>query len=191
MNRVLYELRLSQDLRHRFFKSPTKVAAEYNLDPTETAALRTVLDENVDALRSLKPHPLVDAGAHALGMLMSLVVVQSRNASLAGPRVNWNSASNSVFLCACLEYRWQGYEKNHSRLGTSRNLGVGSSASRTGRTRSGPVQWTYTTSERNTKVQLSVVARGLSHPWGLVFLPNGDMLVTERPGSVRLLQNAN
>lgn len=77
LNRVLYELRLSQDLRRRFFKSPTKVAQEYNLNPTETAALRTVLDENVDALRSLKPHPLVDAGAHALGMLMSLVVVQA------------------------------------------------------------------------------------------------------------------
>lgn len=77
LNRVLYELRLSQDLRRRFFKSPTNVAKEYNLNPTETAALKTVLDENVDALRSLKPHPLVDAGAHALGMLMSLVVVQA------------------------------------------------------------------------------------------------------------------
>src|SRR6188768_3429825 len=49
--------------------------------------------------------------------------------------------------------------------------------------------WTYTTSERNTKVQLSVVARGLSHPWGLVFLPGGDMLVTERPGRLRMLRN--
>lgn len=77
LNRVLYELRLSSDLRHRLFKSPTKVAKEYNLNEKETAALKTVLDENVDALRSLKPHPLVDAGAHALGMLMSLVVVQA------------------------------------------------------------------------------------------------------------------
>lgn len=53
----------------------------------------------------------------------------------------------------------------------------------------GPGPWTYTTSERNTKVQLSVVVRGLSHPWGLVFLPNGDMLVTERPGRLRLVRN--
>lgn len=53
----------------------------------------------------------------------------------------------------------------------------------------GPGPWTYNTAERNTKIQLSVVARGLSHPWGLVFLPNGDMLVTERPGKVRLLRN--
>jgi glucose/arabinose dehydrogenase len=30
-----------------------------------------------------------------------------------------------------------------------------------------------------------VVARGLEHPWGLVFLPGGTMLVTERPGRLR------
>ncbi len=52
----------------------------------------------------------------------------------------------------------------------------------------GPGPWVYNTAERNTKIQLSVVARGLSHPWGLVFLPGGDMLVTERPGRVRVLR---
>ncbi|MEO8100162.1 MAG: hypothetical protein ABI811_20850 [Acidobacteriota bacterium] len=77
LNKVLYELRLSKDLRHRFFKSPSAVAKEYELKPDEAKALETVLDENIDALRSLKPHPLVDAGAHPLGMLMSLVVVQA------------------------------------------------------------------------------------------------------------------
>ena len=43
----------------------------------ESAALALIKDENIDVLRSLKPHPLVDAGAHPLGMLMSLVVVQA------------------------------------------------------------------------------------------------------------------
>ncbi|MEY4956676.1 MAG: hypothetical protein RL409_933 [Gemmatimonadota bacterium] len=52
----------------------------------------------------------------------------------------------------------------------------------------GPGPWTYNTAERNTRIQLSVVARGLSHPWGIVFLSNGDMLVTERPGRVRVLR---
>ena len=30
------------------------------------------------------------------------------------------------------------------------------------------------------------VVRGLEHPWGLAFLPEGGMLVTERPGRLRL-----
>jgi len=49
--------------------------------------------------------------------------------------------------------------------------------------------WTYTTYEKNTKIRVSVVTKGLSHPWGLVFLPSGDMLVTERPGRVRIIHN--
>jgi glucose/arabinose dehydrogenase len=52
---------------------------------------------------------------------------------------------------------------------------------------SGP--WTYNTAERNTKVSLSIVVRGLSHPWSLAWLPNGDMLVTERPGRLRIVRN--
>lgn len=77
LNRILYELRLSSDLRRRFFKNPTAVAKEFGCNDKEAELMKTVLDENIDALRSLKPHPLVEAGAHALGMLMSLVVVQA------------------------------------------------------------------------------------------------------------------
>src|SRR5436190_11691249 len=49
--------------------------------------------------------------------------------------------------------------------------------------------WTYTTSERNTRIQVSVVTKGLSHPWSVVWLPNGDMLVTERAGRLRIVRN--
>ena len=38
------------------------------------------------------------------------------------------------------------------------------------------------------RVRVSIM-KGLSHPWSLAFLPNGDMLVTERPGRLRLVRN--
>jgi aldose sugar dehydrogenase len=33
------------------------------------------------------------------------------------------------------------------------------------------------------------IAEGLQNAWGLAFLPNGDMLVTERPGRLRLIRD--
>jgi glucose/arabinose dehydrogenase len=36
-------------------------------------------------------------------------------------------------------------------------------------------------------IRVVTVARGLEHPWGLAFLPDGRMLVTERPGRLRLV----
>lgn len=37
--------------------------------------------------------------------------------------------------------------------------------------------------------QVTTVAEGLENPWGIAFLPNGDLLVTERPGRLRLVRN--
>src|SRR3954453_9666878 len=36
-------------------------------------------------------------------------------------------------------------------------------------------------------VVVETVARGLEHPWGIAFLPDGRMLVTERPGRLRIV----
>jgi glucose/arabinose dehydrogenase len=40
-----------------------------------------------------------------------------------------------------------------------------------------------------TKYRIVPVVSGLVNPWSLTFLPNGDMLVTERPGRLRLVRN--
>jgi glucose/arabinose dehydrogenase len=37
------------------------------------------------------------------------------------------------------------------------------------------------------RVAMETVAGGLEHPWGLAFLPDGRMLVTERPGRLRVI----
>jgi aldose sugar dehydrogenase len=39
----------------------------------------------------------------------------------------------------------------------------------------------------NGAVRVQTIARGLEHPWALAFLPDGRMLVTERPGRLRIV----
>src|SRR6185295_16761976 len=34
-------------------------------------------------------------------------------------------------------------------------------------------------------IKVDTVAKGLDRPWGLAFLPDGEMLVTEKPGTLR------
>ncbi|MEL6980732.1 MAG: PQQ-dependent sugar dehydrogenase, partial [Pseudomonadota bacterium] len=38
-------------------------------------------------------------------------------------------------------------------------------------------------------VMVEEIAAGLEHPWGLAFLPDGALLVTERPGRLVLIRN--
>ncbi|MEX2527790.1 MAG: PQQ-dependent sugar dehydrogenase [Gemmatimonadota bacterium] len=45
----------------------------------------------------------------------------------------------------------------------------------------------HTSQEHDFRVV--TVAEGLEHPWGLAFLPNGDLLVTERPGRLRMVRD--
>ena len=46
--------------------------------------------------------------------------------------------------------------------------------------------WDFATEE--ARIHITVVTKGLDHPWGMAFLPNGDMLVTERPGRLRVVR---
>lgn len=39
------------------------------------------------------------------------------------------------------------------------------------------------------KFKVETIARNLEVPWGFAFLPNGNILFTERPGRVRLIEN--
>lgn len=47
--------------------------------------------------------------------------------------------------------------------------------------------WVFDTAEQH-KIRVSAIARGLSHPWAIAFLPDNNILVTERPGRLRLIQ---
>jgi glucose/arabinose dehydrogenase len=51
----------------------------------------------------------------------------------------------------------------------------------------GPAPRSPTPAPRDGTVRVEVVTRGLEHPWALAFLPDGRMLVTERPGRLRLV----
>ena len=46
----------------------------------------------------------------------------------------------------------------------------------------------FDTAEQH-KIRVSVVARGLSHPWSIAFLPDGAMLIPERSGQLRIVRN--
>jgi glucose/arabinose dehydrogenase len=48
--------------------------------------------------------------------------------------------------------------------------------------------FTFDTAEQH-KIRIVVVARGLPHPWSLAFLPDGNMLVTERAGRIRVVRD--
>ena len=48
--------------------------------------------------------------------------------------------------------------------------------------------WVFDTAEQH-KIKVSVVSKGLSHPWAIAFLPDGGMLITERPGRLRVVRD--
>ena len=57
----------------------------------------------------------------------------------------------------------------------------------TGQTPAFPGQTDAPERKSNVAFDVVTVAEGLVNPWGLAFLPNGKMLVTERPGRLRVV----
>lgn len=41
----------------------------------------------------------------------------------------------------------------------------------------------------NSKVSYELVTGGLQNPWGMAFLPNGDILVTEKSGAIKIVRD--
>ncbi|MEO6656238.1 MAG: PQQ-dependent sugar dehydrogenase [Pyrinomonadaceae bacterium] len=46
----------------------------------------------------------------------------------------------------------------------------------------------FTTADKKTQFRVETLATGLEIPWGMTWLPNKDLLVTERPGRVRIIE---
>jgi 2,3-dihydroxyphenylpropionate 1,2-dioxygenase len=74
LNKILYDLRFKSSLRVRLINDIPGVAAEYGLPIQEAKVLETLQDEDIEKFRNGKVHPLVEAGAHPLGMWMSVIV---------------------------------------------------------------------------------------------------------------------
>ena len=77
LNKLLYELRHKPSLRIRFLTDTQSVADEYGLKGKDRDVLETMKDDDIEPFRNGKVHPLVEAGAHPLGMWMSVIVMQA------------------------------------------------------------------------------------------------------------------
>ena len=86
LNRLLFEVRHSADLRDRIIKNLDTVAKEYELSPKQRAASEELINVGKGGLVSEHVCPLVEAGAHPLQALMSLHVIfsMSHRAPAAG-----------------------------------------------------------------------------------------------------------
>ncbi len=72
-------------------------------------------------------------------------------------------------------------------------LGVGGCLSALNFSNNSSIQPTTNPSSQIAQTQQKfkqvTVTEGLEHPWGMDWLPNGDLLVTERPGRLRIVKN--
>jgi 2,3-dihydroxyphenylpropionate 1,2-dioxygenase len=77
LNRLLFEVRHSGELRDRVISNLDAVAIEYDLTPRQRTAAEELISVGKGGLVSEHVGPLVEAGAHPLQALMSLHVIYS------------------------------------------------------------------------------------------------------------------
>jgi len=77
LNRLLFEVRHSADLRDRIIKNLDAVSKEYELNAQQRKAAEELINVGKGGLVSEHVGPLVEAGAHPLQALMSLHVIFS------------------------------------------------------------------------------------------------------------------
>jgi len=49
--------------------------------------------------------------------------------------------------------------------------------------------WYFDTYSPSSRIKVSVVARGIQNPWGMAFLPNGNILVAQKVGGIRIIRD--
>ena len=86
LNKVLYDSRYKPNLRLRMFENIEAVSAEYGLVPEDVAALReTFRFRHIDSGKpALDAEPLVTRGAHPVGALMAVPVLQQEQRRFHG-----------------------------------------------------------------------------------------------------------
>ena len=49
--------------------------------------------------------------------------------------------------------------------------------------------WFYDTYSPAGKIKVSVLAKGIANPWGMAFLPSGNILIAEQGGGLRIIRD--
>jgi len=98
LNKLLYESRHKPALRQRMFRDLDTVSAEYGLGMEEAKALRTVFEfRNLDGDRpALDAEPVVRVGAHPVGALMAVHVLQQEKRAIRMPALTSHDIAIAV-----------------------------------------------------------------------------------------------
>ncbi|MDG2174587.1 MAG: PQQ-dependent sugar dehydrogenase [Gammaproteobacteria bacterium] len=51
--------------------------------------------------------------------------------------------------------------------------------------------WYYDTYAPSSRIKVSIVARGIENPWGMAFLPSGNILIAQKAGGIRIIRNGS